>query len=145
MGLLRNYRWLKARDVKAYPKPDFAKKAATDAEIAVCEALRNVEGVVEVYHSARIDQIISGKSRREADIIVLMRNRIVFIEVKNYKGDITMEENVLFQNGQSRGWTFAKLEEAVGRFHEISRHVGIRIQQDVIETVLACVGFANVD
>ena len=145
MGLLRNYRWLKARDVKAYPKPDFAKKAATDAEIAVCEALRNVEGVVEVYHSARIDQIISGKSRREADIIVLMRNRIVFIEVKNYKGDITMEDNVLFQNGQSRGWTFAKLEEAVGRFHEISRHVGIRIQQDVIETVLACVGFANVD
>ena len=145
MGLLRNYRWLKARDVKAYPKPDFAKKAATDAEISVCEALRNIEGVVEVYHSARIDQIISGKSRREADIIVLMHNRIVFIEVKNYKGDITMEENVLFQNGQSRGWTFAKLEEAVGRFHEISRHVGIRIQQDVIETVLACVGFANVD
>ena len=38
-----------------------------------------------------------------------------------------------------------KLEEAVGRFHEISRHVGIEIQQDVIETVLACVGFANVD
>tara|TARA_X000000950_G_scaffold247870_1_gene306507 strand:+ start:96 stop:1310 length:1215 start_codon:yes stop_codon:yes gene_type:complete len=145
MGLLRNYRWLKARDVKAYPKPDFAKKAATDAEISVCEALRNIEGVVDVYHSARIDQIISGKSRREADIIVLMHNRIVFIEVKNYKGDITMEENVLFQNGQSRGWTFAKLEEAVGRFHEISRHVGIRIQQDVIETVLACVGFANVD
>ena len=145
MGLLRNYRWLKARDVKAYPKPDFAKKAATDAEISVCEALRNIEGVVEVYHSARIDQIISGKSRREADIIVLMHNRIVFIEVKNYKGDITMEENVLLQNGQSRGWTFAKLEEAVGRFHEISRHVGIRIQQDVIETVLACVGFANVD
>ena len=145
MGLLRNYRWLKARDVKAYPKPDFAKKAATDAELSVCEALRNIEGVVEVYHSARIDQIISGKSRREADIIVLMRNRIVFIEVKNYKGDVTMEENVLFQNGQSRGWTFAKLEEAVGRFHEISRHVGIRIQQDVIETVLACVGFANVD
>lgn len=145
MGLLRNYRWLKARDVKAYPKPDFAKKAATDAEISVCEALRNIEGVVEVYHSARIDQIISGKSRREADIIVLMHNRIVFIEVKNYKGDITMEENVLFQNGQSRGWTFAKLEEAVGRFHEISRHVGIRIQQDVIETALACVGFANVD
>ena len=145
MGLLRNYRWLKARDVKAYPKPDFAKKAATDAEISVCEALRNIEGVVDVYHSARIDQIISGKSRREADIIVLMHNRIVFIEVKNYKGDITMEENVLLQNGQSRGWTFAKLEEAVGRFHEISRHVGIRIQQDVIETVLACVGFANVD
>lgn len=145
MGLLRNYRWLKARDVKAYPKPDFAKKAATDAEISVCEALRNIEGVVEVYHSARIDQIISGKSRREADIIVLMHNRIVFIEVKNYKGDITMEENVLLQNGQSRGWTFAKLEEAVGRFHEISRHVGIRIQQDVIETALACVGFANVD
>jgi hypothetical protein len=46
MGLLRNYRWLKARDVKAYPKPDFAKKAATDAEISVCEALRNIEGVV---------------------------------------------------------------------------------------------------
>ena len=145
MGLLRNYRWLKARDVKAYPKPDFAKKAATDAEISVCEALRNIDGVVEVYHSARIDQIISGKSRREADIIVLTRNRILFVEVKNYKGDISMVENVLHQNGQSRGWTFAKLEEAVGRFHEISRHVGIEIQQDVIETVLACVGHANVD
>ena len=145
MGILRNYRWLKARDLKSYPKPDFAKKAATEAEVAVCEALRQLDDVVEVYHSARIDQIISGKSRREADIIALLRNRIVFIEVKNYKGDIEMIDNVLHQNGQSRGWTFAKLEEAVGRFHEISRHVGIEIQQDVIETVLACVGFANVD
>lgn len=145
MGLLRNYRWLKALDLKSYPKPDFAKKAATEAELSVCEALRQLEDVVEVYHSARIDQIISGKSRREADIIALLRNRIVFIEVKNYKGDVTMVENVLHQNGQSRRWTFAKLEEAVGRFHEISRHVGIQIQQDVIETVLACVGFADVD
>ena len=50
-----------------------------------------------------------------------------------------------YQNDQSRGWTFAKLEEAVGRFHEIRRHVGIQIQQDVIETVLACVGYAEVD
>ncbi|MED5291737.1 MAG: nuclease-related domain-containing protein, partial [Candidatus Thermoplasmatota archaeon] len=83
MGILRNYRWLKARDIKPYPKPDFAKKAATEAEVSVCERLRTLENVVEVYHSARIDQIISGKSRREADIIVLMRNRIVFIEVKN--------------------------------------------------------------
>ena len=145
MGILRNYRWLKARDLKAYPKPDFAKKAATEAEVAVCERLRTLEDVVDVYHSARIDQIISGKSRREADIIVLMRNRIVFIEVKNYKGEISMVENVLHQNDQSRGWTFAKLEEAVGRFHEISRHVGIQIQQDVIETMLACVGYAQVD
>lgn len=145
MGILRNYRWLKARELKAYPKPDFAKKAATEAEVSVCERLRTLEDVIEVYHSARIDQIISGKSRREADIIVLMRNRIVFIEVKNYKGEISMVENVLYQNDQSRGWTFAKLEEAVGRFHEISRHVGIQIQQDVIETVLACVGYAEVD
>ncbi|MEC7168431.1 MAG: nuclease-related domain-containing protein [Candidatus Thermoplasmatota archaeon] len=145
MGILRNYRWLKARDLKSYPKPDFAKKAAIEAELAVCEALRQLEDVVEVFHSARIDQIISGKSRREADIIALLRNRIVFIEVKNYKGEVAMVENVLYQNGQSRGWTFAKLEEAVGRFHEISRHVGIQIQQEVIETVLACVGFADVD
>jgi len=28
MGLLKNYRWLKARPLKAYPKPDFAKLAA---------------------------------------------------------------------------------------------------------------------
>ena len=145
MGLLRNYRWLKALDLKSYPKPDFAKKAATEAELDVCETIRGLDGVVEVYHSARIDQITTGKSRREADIIVLMENRIVFIEVKNFKGDVTMVENVLHQNGQSRGWTFAKLEEAVGRFHEISRHVGIRIQHDTIETVLACVGYANVD
>ena len=145
MGLLRNYRWLKALDLKSYPKPDFAKKAATEAELDVCETIRGLDGVVEVYHSARIDQITTGKSRREADIIVLMENRIVFIEVKNFKGDVTMVENVLHQNGQSRGWTFAKLEEAVGRFHEISRHVGIQIQHGTIETVLAFVGFVNVD
>ena len=145
MGLLGNYRWLKGRDLKSYPKPDFAKKAAIEAEVSVCEALRGIDGVVDVFHSARIDQIISGKSRREADIIVLMQNRIVFVEVKNYKGHISMVDKVLHQNDQSRGWTFAKLEEAVGRFHEISRHVGIQIQRDVIETVLACVGSAEVD
>jgi hypothetical protein len=55
-----------------------------------------------------------------------------------------MQDNVLYQNGQSRGWTFAKLEEAVGRFREISREVGIVLESDVIETVLACVGNGEV-
>ena len=140
MGLLRNYRWLKARDLKPYPKPDFAKLAGTKSELDLLEYIRKISGVVEVFHSARINQIIKGRSRREADLIVLMIDRIVFIEVKNYKGDITMQEHVLYQNGQSRGWTYAKLEEAVGRFREIAKEVGIVLESDVIETVLACVG-----
>jgi len=140
MGLLKNYRWLKARPLKAYPKPDFAKLAGTKSELDLLEYVRKIDGVVDVFHSARINQIIEGRSRREADLIVLMNDRIVFIEVKNYKGDITMQEHVLYQNGQSRGWTFAKLEEAVGRFREIAREVGIILESDVIETVLACVG-----
>lgn len=144
MGLLRNYRWLKARPLKAYPKPDFGKLAGTKSELDLLEYVRKIDGVVNVFHSARINQIIEGRSRREADLIVLMNDRIVFIEVKNYSGDITMQEHVLHQNGQSRGWTFAKLEEAVGRFREISREVGIVLDSDVIETLLACVGNGQV-
>lgn len=144
MGLLRNYRWLKGRDLKPYPKPDFAKLAATKSELDLLDYIRKINGVVEAFHSSRINQITTGRSRREADVIVLMNDRIVFIEVKNYKGDITMQDNVLYQNGQSRGWTFAKLEEAVGRFREISREVGIVLESDVIETVLACVGNGEV-
>ena len=144
MGLLRNYRWLKGRDLKPYPKPDFAKLAATKSELDLLDYIRKINGVVEAFHSSRINQITTGRSRREADVIVLMNDRIVFIEVKNYKGDITMQDHVLYQNGQSRGWTFAKLEEAVGRFREISREVGIVLESDVIETVLACVGNGEV-
>ena len=144
MGLLRNYRWLKGRDLKPYPKPDFAKLAATKSELDLLDYIRKINGVVQAFHSSRINQITTGRSRREADVIVLMNDRIVFIEVKNYKGDITMQDHVLYQNGQSRGWTFAKLEEAVGRFREISREVGIVLESDVIETVLACVGNGEV-
>jgi len=136
MGLLKNYRWLKARPLKAYPKPDFAKLAGTKSELDLLEYVRKLNGVVNVFHSARINQIIKGRSRREADLIVLMNDRIVFIEVKNYSGDITMQEHILYQNGQSRGWTFAKLEEAVGRFREISREVGIVLENDVMKQSL---------
>ena len=145
MGLLKNYRWLKARPTKPYPKPDFAKIAAIQAERDLLNHIRKVEGVVETFHSVRINQIIEGRSRREADLIVLMMDRIVFIEVKNYKGDVSMQDHVLHQSGQSRGWTFAKLEEAVGRFREICREVGIVLGGDVIETVLACVGSGTVE
>ena len=145
MGLLKNYRWLKALPVKPYPKPDFAKIAAIKAERDLLNHIRKVDGVVEIFHSSRINQIIKGRSRREADLIVLMTDRIVFIEVKNYKGEVTMQDHVLHQSGTSRGWTFAKLEEAVGRFREIAREVGIVLPGDVIETVLACVGTGTVD
>ena len=60
MGLLRNYRWLKARDLKPYPKPDFAKLAGTKSELDLLEYIRKISGVVEVFHSARINQIIKG-------------------------------------------------------------------------------------
>ena len=99
MGLLRNYRWLKTRDIKPYPKPDFAKLAATKSELDLLDYIRIINGVVEAFHSSRINQITTGRSRREADVIVLMNDRIVFIEVKNYKGDITMQDHVLYKTG----------------------------------------------
>ena len=108
---------------------DHAKRAATKAELQVAKRLRKAPGVLKVHHAVRLTKIEGGKSRREVDLIAVMQDRLVLIEVKNFNGVISMDDDgVLHQNGQSRGWTFAKLDDASKRLKDTMHLTGIRLK-----------------
>ena len=146
MGWLANYRWLSSLDKQQLPKVDHAKRAATKAELKVAKRLRKAPGVLKVHHAVRLTKIEGGKSRREVDLIAVMQDRLVLIEVKNFKGVISMnDDGVLHQNGQSRGWTFAKLDDASKRLKDTMHLTGIRLGDAEIHSVLLFQGSGEVE
>lgn len=146
MGWLANYRWLSSLETQNLPPVDYAKQAATKAELAVAKKLRKLKGVLEVHHAVRLTRIEGGKSRREVDIIAVMVDRILLIEVKNFKGSITMnKQGVLHQNGTSRHWTFAKLDDASKRLKDTMGLTGIQLGATEVQSVLLFMGSGQVD
>ena len=146
MGWLANYRWLSSLDKQHLPKVDHAKRAATKAEVKVAKRLRKAPGVLKVHHAVRLTKIEGGKSRREVDLIAVMQDRLVLIEVKNFNGTISMDDDgVLHQNGQSRGWTFAKLDDASKRLKDTMHLTGIRLGDAEIHSVLLFQGSGEVE
>ena len=146
MGWLANYRWLSSLEKQQLPKVDHAKRAATKAELKVAKRLRKAPGVLKVHHAVRLTKIEGGKSRREVDLIAVMQDRLVLIEVKNFNGTISMDDDgVLHQNGQSRGWTFAKLDDASKRLKDTMHLTGIRLGDAEIHSVLLFQGSGEVE
>lgn len=146
MGWLANYRWLSSLAKQQLPKVDHGKRAATKAELKVAKRLRKTPGVLKVHHAVRLTKIEGGKSRREVDLIVVMQDRIVLIEVKNFNGTISMDEDgVLHQNGKSRRWTFAKLDDASKRLKDTMHLTGIRLGDAEIHSVLLFQGRGEVE
>ncbi len=146
MGWLANYRWLSSLEDQDLPPVDYAKQAATKAELKVAKQLRKMKHVVEVHHAVRLTKIEGGRSRREVDLIAVMADRILLIEVKNFKGSITMnKQGVLHQNGTSRHWTFAKLDDASKRLKDTMGLTGIQLGATEVHSVLLFKGSGQVD
>ncbi|MDP6195083.1 MAG: nuclease-related domain-containing protein [Candidatus Poseidonia sp.] len=146
MGWLANYRWLSSLDNQNLPPVNHAKQAATKAELKVAKQLRKMKHVLEVHHAVRLTKIEGGRSRREVDLIAVMADRILLIEVKNFKGSITMnEQGVLHQNGASRNWTFAKLDDASKRLKDTMGLTGIQLGATEVHSVLLFKGSGQVD
>ena len=146
MGWLANYRWLSSLENQNLPAVNHAKQAATKAELKVAKQLRKMKHVVEVHHAVRLTKIEGGRSRREVDLIAVMADRILLIEVKNFKGSITMnKQGVLHQNGTSRHWTFAKLDDASKRLKDTMGLTGIQLGATEVHSVLLFMGSGQVD
>ncbi len=146
MNWWKNYRWLKSQKHHNYPKIDHAKRAATKAELLLVSKLQALENVVDVHHAVRLNSIHGDRSRREVDVMVLMNDRLVLIEIKNFKGKISMDENgELVQAGRTRHWSFEKLDDAKLRFGNLLRQTGIDIGQRTTHCVLFFSGSAEVD
>ena len=146
MGWLANYRWLSSLENQNLPPVDYAKRAATKAELKVTRELRKMKHVVEVHHAVRLTRIEGGRSRREVDLIAVMADRILLIEVKNFKGSITMnKQGVLHQNGTSRHWTFGKLDDASKRLKDTMGLTGIQLGATEVHSVLLFIGSGQVD
>ena len=146
MGWLGNHRWLKSLERQQLPFIDHGKRAATKAELKVAKHLKNHPKILEVHHAVRLTKIEGGKSRREVDLIAVMADRILLIEVKNYSGTISMdEEGILHQNGQSRGWSFTRLDDATKRLKDTMGLTGIVLGSTEVHSVLMFQGSGQVE
>ena len=145
MGWRANYRWIRSLSEQQYPSENMGKKKATMKEKKAMKKIRALPDVIEVYHAKRLTEAKTSKSRREIDLIVLKRDRIVLVEIKNYAGTISMVDDTLYQNGKSRGWSFATLSDARKRLVDIMRETGIHLGTGEIHTVLAMLGSGSVD
>ena len=146
MGWLKNYRWLKSYQNAQFPKKDHAKVAATKAEIKAMKYIKKLDNVLEVYHATRLQHASGGNSRREVDLIALLNDRIILIEVKNYSGEISMDENgFLHENGKNRNWSFSKLSDAATRLATSLMTVGINLGQAEIHSLLYLAGSGKKD
>ena len=146
MGWLDNYRWLKSLRNQTLLEIDYAKKAATKAEMKAAKRIRKLPNVLAVYHALRLNNIEGGASRREVDLIILMKDRIVLVEVKNYSGNITMNEvGEPHQNGKNRLWKFDRLDDAKRRLVDIMRETGIQLGKGEVHSILALLGNGTAD
>lgn len=149
MGLLKNYRLLKAQkqySVNKFSKQDELKRAGTRKELDLYRSLSKVDTVYAVYHSTRLSKIEGGLSRREVDLIVVCSDKICLIEVKNYSGTISMNENGdLLQNDELRGWNFTTLDDSKKRLTNILRQIGVDLKDVEIHTNLALLGSGKID
>ena len=146
MGWLGNRRWLKSLEQQQLPSIDHAKRAATKAELKVAKHLRKHPKVLAVHHAVRLTKIEGGKSRREVDLIAVMADRILLIEVKNFGGTISMdEEGILHQNGHTRRWSFSKLDDATKRLKDTMGLTGIVLGSTEVHSVLMFQGTGRVD
>ena len=145
MGWSKNYRWLRSLNQQTLPNVDYAKLAATKSEKKLADYLQSHPSVLKIYHALRLNNISGGKSRREVDILVLMKDRIVLVEVKNYSGVIAMNRaGELLQNGGNRKWSFGRLDDAKKRLIDILRETGITLGLSEVHSVLALLGTGTV-
>ena len=146
MGIISNYHWLKEINNTDLPPQNDAKLIATQVELNLAKKLKKIQGVIEVFHSKRFTRINGGRSRREVDLIVVTKWRISLIEIKNYRGQISMdEEGVLYQNQERRNWSFEKLDDAKKRIIDNLRESGINLGDTEVQSILHFNGYADLD
>ena len=102
MGWISNYKWIKSLKKQEIPEINQGKDRGTKTELEAMSKLNSLSNVISVYHAKRLTEADTGLSRREIDIIVLKKDRIVLIEIKHYNGTVTMVDNILHQNDQNR-------------------------------------------
>ena len=146
MGWRGNYRWLRYMKSREFPSIDQGKIAATKAERRVLKRVKKLPEVIQVYHERRLNHAAGGRHRREVDALVLLKDGIALIEVKNFNGTISMdEEGNLYQNKKSRGWNFTLLTDAKTRLISITREVGIILDNAPVHLILAFAGKGSVE
>ena len=93
----RNREWLSSRVDGELQREHPSNTKAREAELAVLEAARNLGGENwDVFHRKRVPRPDSHRSKGEIDVIAVGERAVLAIEVKNWKGTISIEDNLFF-------------------------------------------------
>ena len=93
----RNRKWLASKLDGELQREYPSNTKAREAELAVLEAVRNLGGEDwEVFHRKRVPRPDSHRSKGEIDVIAVGESAVLAIEVKNWKGTISIEDNLFF-------------------------------------------------
>jgi len=93
----RNREWLASKLDGELQREYPSNTKAREAELAVLEAVRNLGGEDwEVFHRKRVPRPDSHRSKGEIDVIAVGESAVLAIEVKNWKGTISIEDNLFF-------------------------------------------------
>ncbi|MEC8874131.1 MAG: nuclease-related domain-containing protein, partial [Candidatus Thermoplasmatota archaeon] len=93
----RNREWLSSRVDGELQREHPSNTKAREAELAVLEAARNLGGENwDVFHRKRVPRPDSHRSKGEIDVIAVGERAVLAIEVKNWKGTVSIEDNLFF-------------------------------------------------
>ena len=93
----RNRGWLASKLDGELQREHPSNIKSREAELAMLEAARNLGGENwDVFHRKRVPRPDSHRSKGEIDVIAVGERAVLAIEVKNWKGTISIEDNLFF-------------------------------------------------
>ncbi|MGB1955454.1 MAG: nuclease-related domain-containing protein [Candidatus Poseidoniaceae archaeon] len=112
--IFQNYSFWKQANLARSMKMNDGERRAFDAEIDVQELMKSMACTIETWRGLRIPKVLSRIGSGEVDVIVLTDRCILMIEVKFWKGKLSVDSNrCIQQNGRTPKPVLQTLESKV--------------------------------
>ena len=106
--IFQNFSFWKQANLARSMKMNDGERRAFDAEVDVQDAMDSMECTLDTWRGLRIPKVLSRIGSGEVDVIALTDRCIVMIEVKFWKGKLSVDSNrCIQQNGRTPKTYFA--------------------------------------
>ncbi|MGB1955852.1 MAG: nuclease-related domain-containing protein [Candidatus Poseidoniaceae archaeon] len=129
MRIFQNYSFWKQANLARSMRMNDGERRAFDAEVDVQDAMDSMECTLDTWRGLRIPKVLSRIGSGEVDVIALTDRCIVMIEVKFWKGKLSVDGNrCIQQNGRTPKPVLQTLESKV---HNLKNLYLQRFKKDV--------------